>query len=47
MIISRFQIFCDGIEIYWPEDGAIDGAILTAGEARADARKAGWGRANG
>ena len=49
MIVSRFQVFCDrdhGIEVHWPEDGAIDGNILTPHQARADARKEGWGRAN-
>lgn len=49
MIVTRFQIYCDqdhGVPVFWPEDGAIDGAILTPHEARADARKAGWGRAN-
>ena len=49
MIATRFRIYCDqdhGVPVFWPEDGAIDGAILTPHEARADARKAGWGRAN-
>jgi hypothetical protein len=49
MIVSRFQIFCDGEhrdDVYWPEEGAVDGAIYTAGEARSEARKEGWGRAD-
>ena len=47
MIVTRFQIHCDGdhgIPIFWPEEGAVDGAIYTPAEARQDARKAGWGR---
>jgi hypothetical protein len=47
MIVTRIQLFCDGdhgMDIYFPEDGPMDGAILTAAELRKEAKKAGWGR---
>lgn len=47
MIVTRIQLYCDGehgIEIHFPEDGPMDGAILTAHELRQEAKKAGWGR---
>jgi hypothetical protein len=45
MIVSRIQISCDGdhgIDIHFPEDGAVDGAIFTYAALRREARKAGW-----
>ena len=47
MIVTRIQLYCDGehgIDIHFPEDGAVDGAILTAHELRKEAKKAGWSR---
>jgi hypothetical protein len=47
MIVSLIQLFCDGdhgIKIHYPEDGPVDGAIVTPFELRLEARKAGWGR---
>lgn len=49
MIVSRIQLYCDGdhgIPIYFPDDGAIDGSILSPAQVRIEARKDGWGRAN-
>ena len=49
MIVSRVQLYCDGdhgIPIFWHEDGAIDGALLTHAEVRREAKRAGWGRAD-
>jgi hypothetical protein len=48
MIVTRIQLFCDrdhGIEIHFPEDGSVDGAIFTEGMLRTEAKKSGWGRA--
>jgi hypothetical protein len=47
LIVTRFQLYCDGehgVPIYFPEDGAVDGAILTHGEVRQEAKQQGWGR---
>jgi hypothetical protein len=50
VIVTRLQLYCDGdhgIDIYFPEDGAVDGAILTPHELRKEAKKAGWSRTRG
>jgi hypothetical protein len=50
MIVTRIQLYCDGehgIEIHFPEDAPMDGAILTPHELRKEAKKAGWARIEG
>jgi hypothetical protein len=50
MIVTRIQLYCDGehgIEIHFPEDAPMDGAILTASELRKEAKKEGWARIEG
>lgn len=48
MIVTRIQLFCSehGCENHYPEDGALDGAIFTPADLRAQAyNRAGWRRA--
>lgn len=51
MIVTRMQLYCDGdhgIEIHYPDNGAVDGAMFTAAELRREARHvAGWARIKG
>lgn len=49
MIVSRIQLYCDqdhGVDVYFPEEGPVEGAIFTPAMLREDAKKQGWGRAN-
>lgn len=49
MIVSRIQLYCDqdhGVEVYFPDEGPVDGQIFTAAMLREDAKEHGWGRAN-
>jgi hypothetical protein len=50
VIVTRIQLYCDGehgIDIHFPEDAPMDGAILSAAELRKEAKKEGWSRSRG
>lgn len=50
MIATMMQLYCDGdhgIEIHFPNLGAVDGAICSASDLRREARKRGWRRRHG
>jgi hypothetical protein len=48
MIVTLMQLYCDShTAVHFPEDGAVDAAIMSHAQLRKEAQRVGWRRTRG